>query len=172
MEGRMDLTLCDDLDVDGDPLGLAEAVLAVDDRFKVERLDELDLQFTFATFWGEGAGFFSYREELPAILFTFGLDLTAPPDRRADAAALAAMINENLWIGHFDVWSEDGAIVLRHALPMVGRSEVSPGEIQALLAAALDAADRFHPAFALLIHGGHGPIEAARAGLFETVGEA
>jgi hypothetical protein len=61
---------------------------------------------------------------------------------------------------------------MRHSLPMVGRAEVSEGEFQALLAAALDAADRFQPAFSLLIHGGYPPAEAAKASLFETVGEA
>jgi hypothetical protein len=55
---------------------------------------------------------------------------------------------------------------------MVGRLDVSAGEIQALLASALDAADRFHPAFMLLILGGQSPTDAACAGLFETVGEA
>jgi hypothetical protein len=169
----MDLTLDDD---DGafadDPLALAEAVMQDDARFEVERIEEQDLQFSFHAPWGEAVGFFSYRSELPAILFTFGLDLAAPPEKHQDAANLCAMINENLWLGHFDVWSEDGAIVMRHSLPMVGRLEVSAGEIQALLAAALDAADRFHPAFALLIHGGYSPSDAAKASLFETVGEA
>ncbi|MBU6406359.1 MAG: YbjN domain-containing protein [Alphaproteobacteria bacterium] len=169
----MDLTLDDDdgLDAD-DPLALAEAVMNDDPRFEVERIEDHDLQFSFQAPWGEAVGFFSYRAELPAVLFTFGLDLAAPEHKRAEAASLCALINENLWLGHFDVWSEDGAIVMRHSLPMVGRSEVSEGEFQALLAAALDAADRFQPAFALLIHGGYAPAEAAKASLFETVGEA
>jgi hypothetical protein len=168
----MDLGLEEEFVETGEPLDLVESVVACDDRFTTERLEENDLQFSFKAPWGEAVGFFSYRDELPAILFTFGLDLAAPPERRDAAATLAALINENLWLGHLDVWSDDGAIVLRHALPMVGRSEVSPGEVHALMAAALDAAERFHPAFALLIRSGQTPLEAARAGLFETVGEA
>jgi hypothetical protein len=169
----MDLSLDDDDGVFADdPLALAEAVMQDDARFDVERVDDQDLQFSFMAPWGEAVGFFSYREELPAILFTFGLDLAAPPEKRNEAAALCAMINENLWLGHLDVWSEDGAIVLRHSLPMVGREEVSAGEIQALLAAALDAADRFQPAFSLLIHGDCTATEASQASLFETIGEA
>lgn len=168
----MDLSLEDDFVDSSEPLDLIEAVLGADDRLKVERIDDRDLQFSFNTCWGEAVGFFSFREELPAVLFTFGLDLNAPAERRGEAAALAALINENLWLGHFDVWSDDGAVVMRHALPMVGRSEVSIGEVHALLAAAFDASERFHPAFSLLLRNGHSPTEAARAGLFETVGEA
>lgn len=41
-----------------------------------------------------------------------------------------------------------------------------------MLAAALDAADRFQPAFHFLIMGGMKSEDAAQAALFETVGEA
>jgi hypothetical protein len=101
-----------------------------------------------------------------------GFDLRAPQERRTDAAHLAALINEHLWLGHFDIWSDDGSIVFRHALPMIGRDEISAGEIQALLAAALDAADRFHPAFQFLLQAGSTPEDAARAAMFEIAGEA
>jgi hypothetical protein len=41
-----------------------------------------------------------------------------------------------------------------------------------MLAAALDAAERFQPAFNFLILGGMQAADAAGAALFETVGEA
>ena len=63
-------------------------------------------------------------------------------------------------------------MVFRHALPMIGRSDIAPGEIQSLLAAAMDAADRFYPAFSFLLKDGKDAEEAAFAALFETAGEA
>ena len=57
-------------------------------------------------------------------------------------------------------------------MPMIGREEISVGEVQAMLAAALDAADRFQPAFSFLILAGLAAEEAAEAALFETAGEA
>ena len=48
----------------------------------------------------------------------------------------------------------------------------STGEIQAMLAAALDAAERFQPAFHFVILGGMPAEDAAAAALFETTGEA
>jgi hypothetical protein len=98
--------------------------------------------------------------------------LQAPTSRRAEAVRLAGLINENLWLGHFDVWSDDGTIIFRHAMPMIGREEISIGEIQAMLAAALDAADRFQPAFHFLILGGLDADSASQSALFETCGEA
>jgi len=168
----MDLSLDDEIDEIADPMDTVEAVIASDDRFLCERAEDGDIHFSFKCSWGETAGYFSYREELPALLFTLGFDIQAPASRRAEATMLASAINENLWLGHFDVWSDDGTIIFRHAMPMIGRSHISVGEVQAMLAAALDAADRFQPAFHYLILAGMSSEDASRAALFETVGAA
>jgi hypothetical protein len=168
----MDLYLDEEVEAGDEIMDVVEAVLQDDDRFECERAQDGDMQFGFKGQWCEAVGYFSWREELPAMLFTVSYNITAEDERRGDAAQLIAMINENLWLGHFDLWADDGSIVFRHALPMIGRSEIAPGEIQSLLAAAMDAADRFWPAFDFLLKGGQTPEEAAFAALFETAGEA
>jgi hypothetical protein len=168
----MDLYIDDEVEVAGDPLETVEAVIASDDRFTCERAEDGDIHFSFKCAWGETVGYFSYRDELPALLFTLGFDLQAPKSRRDEAIRLAAQINENLWLGHFDVWSDDGTIIFRHAMPMIGRDDISVGEVQAMLAAALDAAERFQPAFHFLILAGMAADDAANAALFEVVGAA
>jgi hypothetical protein len=169
---RMDLWLDDESETPSDPLDTVEAVLGQDGRFMCERAADGDVHFSFKCSWGETVGYFAYRHELPALLFTLGFDIQAPPSRLAEAVRLAGMINENLWLGHFDVWSDDGTIIFRHAMPMIGRDEISVGEVQAMLAAALDAAERFQPAFHFLILGDMAAEDASQAALFETCGEA
>ena len=168
----MDLFLDDEIEDTADPMDTVEAVIASDDRFNAERGEDGDIHFSFKSTWGESAGYFSHRRELPALLFTLGFEIQAPKSRLTEAQRLAAKINENLWRGHFDVWSDDGTIIFRHAMPMIGREEISVGEVQAMLAAALDAADRFQPAFSFLVLAGLSAEEAAEAALFETAGEA
>ena len=168
----MSLYQTDENESIADPMDLVEAIVGSDDRFNVERADDGDVQFCFKSVWTEAAGYFSYRDELPALLFTLGFDLVAKPDELHAATRLAGLINENLWLGHFDVWSDDGSIIFRHALPMIGRDEISAGEVQALLAAALDAAERFYPAFKFVVEQGHSPEEAVAAAMFEIAGEA
>jgi hypothetical protein len=157
---------------EADPMDLVEAVVGADNRFTAERGDDGDLTFSAQGMFCEVTGYFTFREELPAVLLTVSFDLRCPRSKLVEASRLTALINENLWLGHFDVWSADGAIVFRHAVPMIGRSELAAGEVQALLAAALDAADRFYPAYNFLFWAGKTPEEAVEAALFETVGEA
>lgn len=171
----MDVSYLDDEDecvTIEDPIDLAEAVLSGDSRFAVERGESGDLSFTFKAAWCQVTGFLGWREELPAVLLTVAFDLAAEEDMRDKTARLVAMINENLWLGHFDMWSEDGSIVFRHSIPMVGRMELATGEIHALLAATMDAADRFYPAFDHVLRWGRTPEQALEAAMFETAGEA
>lgn len=155
-----------------DPIDVVEAVIGDDDRFAVERCPDGDLTFSTRGAWCDVVGAFCWREELPAVLMTVSFDLHAPEAVRAEGARLTAMINEHLWLGHFDLWSEDGAVVFRHAIPMIGRGELTPGEAQAMIAAAMDAADRFYPAFDRLFREGGQADAAAAAAIFETIGEA
>ena len=123
----MSLYHTDDEELPSDPMDLIEAIVNSDDRFNAERAEDGDVQFCFKSAWTEAAGYFSYRTELPALLFTLGFDLQASPERMTATTRLAAMINENLWLGHFDVWSDDGSIIFRHAAPMIGRDEKVAG---------------------------------------------
>ena len=168
----MDLFLDDEVEATADPMDTVEDVIASDERFQSERAEDGDVHFSFKCSWGETVGYFSHRHELPALLFTLGFDIQAPKSRLTEAIKLASLINENLWLGHFDVWSDDGTIIFRHAMPMIGRDEISHGEIQAMLAAALDAAERFQPSFHFVILGGMNAEDAAQAALFEVSGEA
>src|SRR5262245_48527791 len=170
--GRMNLFLDEPVSQTEDPLDFVESVISGDQRFTVERGMDGDVHFSLTRKWTDAAGYVSFRSELPALLFTLGFDMRAPKGRRADAARLAGLINENLWLGHFDVWSDDGSIIFRHSLPMNGREEVSAGEVQALLSAAHDAAHRYHPAFQFLLNTDATPEEAASTAMCDIAGPA
>ncbi len=168
----MDLLPEEDVIFDDNPMDVVEAVIANDTRFEIERYEDGDLIFSTKGAWCEVSGAFCWREELPAVLMSVSYGLQAPEHCRVEAARLTALINENLWFGHFDLWSEDGSVVFRHAIAMMGRGELQPGEAQAMIAAALDAGDRFYPAYERVFVGGFTAEDAARAAIFETIGEA
>ena len=79
----MDLTLDEDYAGAADPMDTVEHVIGSDNRFTAERAEDGDVHFVFKSAWGETAGYFSHRAELPALLFTLGFDLQAPASRRA-----------------------------------------------------------------------------------------
>jgi len=130
------------------------------------------IQCIAPTRWGEMGSLFAYRNEPAALHFSLTLDVKTQSARKAVISELVIMMNERLWLGHFDYWIEDEVIIFRHALPLAGRISPAIGEIEAVLKAAIEAAERFIPAFNFVIWAGKTPTEAMAAAMFETDGEA
>ncbi len=81
-------------------------------------------------------------------------------------------MNEQLWIGHFDLWFKDGLIMFRHALVLTGGIAASGPQCESVLGAALDACEQYFQAFQFVIWAGKSATEALEATLFQTSGEA
>ncbi|GBF58095.1 hypothetical protein PbB2_01766 [Candidatus Phycosocius bacilliformis] len=160
----------DDLFEDADALDTVEAVLSADSR-AYERLDE-EVHFAAAMTYCDLHGVFVAREDAPSLALSLIFDLKAPRLRRGDITALLALLNEALWLGHFELSSDDNALSWRVVVPLIGRSGPEPAEVAAILAAGVEACERFYPAFNFLLWAGKTPEEAAQAALFETAGEA
>ena len=85
---------------------------------------------------------------------------------------LVAAINEQLWIGHFDIWSKEDVIMFRHALVLSGGMEPSVRQCEALMKAATEACEKHYQGFQFVVWAGKKAEEALDAIMFETVGEA
>ena len=147
-----------------------QTLLAAD--WACERSEEGMIHCASMTKWGEFGGMFAWRDEPASLNFSLTLDLRAPNAKQSAISELLRKINERLWLGHFDYWNDEGVAVFRHTIPMLDRIAPEPGEIAAVIAAALDAADQFLPAFNFVVWAGKSPTEALDAAMFETVGEA
>jgi hypothetical protein len=99
------------------------------------------------------------------------MDLVATKEQRVDAHELIAMINPRVWLGHYELW-EDGEIIFRHGMALMTGEQPSLAQAAAMIDVAVEAADRFFPAYDFLLRGAKTPQEAIAACMFETVGEA
>jgi hypothetical protein len=69
------------------------------------------------------------------------------------------------------LWMEDGTVVFRQSLLLVGGAAASARQCEVMLGAALDTCERYHPSFAFVLAAKTADA-ALQAALFETVGEA
>lgn len=98
-------------------------------------------------------------------------DIRANDDKRSVAAETLTLINEQLWLGHFEMWSTSGTVVFRHGV-LVGDAGLSHTMAETLVDTMLDECDRFYPVFQFVLWGGKSPSEALAASMIETRGEA
>lgn len=153
------------------PIDLVERVVHAH-QWTFERLGEDELAAEAAGRWCDYRLFFAWHHEATAMHFSLALDMRVPLAKRGPVSALLALINEKLWLGHFDMWSDDGLPMFRYAILLCGLPGPSPQQIEELLAIAMGESDRFYPAFQFVIWGGKTPADAVACALIDPVGEA
>lgn len=99
-------------------------------------------------------------------------DIRIPEDKRAPMFEVLAMVNEQMWLGHFDVWSNGVVLLYRHALLLGDDGLLSLDQAQTAVEAAIEECDRFYPAFQFILWGDKSPTEALASALVDAVGEA
>ena len=141
-------------------------------EFEKERIEDNELHIMLPSVWRDICLWFTWRAELSTLQMGAPIDLKAPASRLEEASHLITMVNERLWVGHFDLWADDHSIVLRHSAILPETGALGAGQADGLIRAAGEAVDRFYPAFNFLVWGGKKPDEALKASLFDTAGNA
>ena len=107
----------DDIEAGLDPLDVVEHVLAAE-NLSFDRTEDGDLAFALAGDWKDYELWFAWRPEVDCLQLCLSIDMRAPKTRRAMTYELLSLINQRIWLGHFEVWVDDGEIVFRHALSL------------------------------------------------------
>lgn len=153
------------------PLDIVEEIVAAN-QWPFDRTSEDELVVEITGKWCDYRLYFMWRDDLSALHFTCAFDARVPDTRRREVHDLLALVNEKLWLGHFDVSLEEGMPMFRHTVPLRGLNGASVEQLEDLVDSAFTECERFYPAFQFVIWGGKGAHEAIAAALFETVGEA
>lgn len=163
------------IDVDyerpGNPVDTIETIAAIND-WSFERSGEDEITISVAGHWCDYHVSFSWMEELEALHLACAFDLKVPGPRKTEVMRLLALVNEQLWMGHFDLWNREGVVIFRQSLLLAGGAEATSGQIEGLLNNALEACERYYQAFQFVVWAGKSATEAVDTALFETAGEA
>ncbi len=152
------------------PIDLVEE-LAHGYEWACERNGDDELTLIVAGDWTDYHISINWREDLEALHLACAFDFKVPETRLPEMYRLVAQINEQLWLGHFDLWTTEGLIMFRHGLLLQG-SVATPRQCEALLKAALEGCERYYQAFQFVVWAGRESREALATAMFETEGRA
>ena len=153
------------------PLEVVERMASTND-WSFERAGEDEITLVVRGKWTDYQVSFTWMYDIEALHLACAFDLKVPEPRRPEVVALIGLINEQLWVGHFDMWTKDGIVMFRHALLLAGGVEVAGRQCEALLDTALDTSERYFQAFQFVVWAGKSARESLDAAMFETAGEA
>ena len=153
------------------PIAVVEDV-ASDNNWSFERSGEDEITIVAKGEWTDYQLSFTWMGEIEALHLACAFDMKIPASRRPEVQRLIAAINEQLWIGHFDIWTHTGMIMYRQALVLPGGMQASTTQCETMLVSAIHACERYFPAFQFVVWAGKSAAEAMSAAMFDTEGEA
>jgi len=153
------------------PVDTVERLAAMHD-WSFERAGVDEIAISVQGRWTDYHVSFTWMDDIEALHLACAFDIKVPERRRPDVQTLISMINERLWVGHFDLWPGEGMVMFRHSLVLAGGSEASGQQCGSLLSTALDTCERYFTAFQFVVWAGKSAKEALEAAMFETSGEA
>jgi hypothetical protein len=153
------------------PLDVVER-LASENEFSFERDHQDEICISTRGDFSDYHVAATWLSDVEALHIACAFDLNVPPTRRSEILNLISLVNEQLWVGHFDLWSRENVVMFRHSLVLAGGAEPTGPQCAALLEAAVDTCDRFYQAFQFVVWAGKSAREAFETAMFETEGEA
>ena len=108
------------------PLEVVERMAATND-WSFERAGDDEITLLVRGKWTDYQVSFTWMYDIEALHLACAFEFKVPDRLRSETQQLLAMINEQLWVGHFDLWVKDGLIMYRHALVLAGGVEASGG---------------------------------------------
>jgi hypothetical protein len=153
------------------PLAVIEDI-AANNNWAFERSGDDEVTIVSRGEWTDYQLSFTWMSEIEALHLACAFDMKIPVARRAEVQRLIGSINEQLWIGHFDIWTHSGMIMHRQALVLPGGAMASAAQCEVMLGGAVHACERYYPAFQFVVWAGKTAAEAMSAAMFDTEGEA
>ena len=152
------------------PVDMVEHIATIHDwSFERSAPDELSLSVSGS--WCDYHISLTWRGDLEALHLACAFDFKVTKARLPEIYRLMALINEQLWLGHFDLWKEDGMLLYRNGLLLAG-AETHAAQCEGLLRASLEACERYYQSFQFVLWAGRTAEEALAATMLETQGQA
>ena len=120
----------------GNPLEVVERV-AASNGWSFERAGDDEITILVTGKWTDYQVSYTWMFDIEALHLACAFELKVPERCRGEVQQLISLINAQMWVGHFDLWTQDGLVMYRHALVLAGGVEASSRQCEALLATAL-----------------------------------
>lgn len=99
-------------------------------------------------------------------------EMEPPEDKHGALYEALNAVNDECWAGAFTFWAEQKLMIYRYGLVLAGGQMASPDQVDTMIRAAVLSAERFYPAFQLVVWGGRTVKDAMQVAIAEAYGRA
>ena len=152
------------------PLDLAEMVI-MDREWVFDRPEDGAIIAEVSGVWCNYSIWLNWQEDTGGLTLSCALDSKFPKHMLMKLHSLLALVNNKLWLGHFDANTEENTVVFRYSMMLREGISTSSEHLQELMDLAISECERFYPAFQSVVWGGKSAAEALEIAIFDTIAE-
>ena len=116
--------------------------------------------------------FFAWEPNMQCMHLSCLMDIETKIEDRSKIFELLALVNEELWVGHFSYWTEQNVPVFKHSVLLNKNDDNFEQKISQIIDIAVKECERMYPIFKVVLTKGMDPKQALYPMMMETFGSA
>jgi len=153
------------------PIDIVEDVI-YQKKWNFSRADDHELVAEISSGWCMYRLYFTWSENINAISLSITFDISFPETKIRNAYELLGLINENLWLGHFDITSRNGIPAFRHTILSTAETDILHKKFEDLVDIGIYECEKYYPSFQHALFDDIEPSETLEFTNFEVIGSA
>lgn len=110
--------------------------------------------------WGQMVFFLAWEEHLRCLHISCMMNIETQIIDYAKIFELLALVNENLWLGHFSYWSEQRMPLFKHSVILEDGEIDFENKLEQIINIAADECEQIYPVFNAVLTQGISPRQA------------
>ena len=99
-------------------------------------------------------------------------EMEPPEEKLKDLYETLNVTNDRCWRGAFTFWEDQKLMVYRYGLVLTGGQIATAEQIDAMISSAVLTAEKYYPAFQLVVYDNQSPNKAMQVAIAEAYGHA
>ena len=99
-------------------------------------------------------------------------EMEPPEEKLKDLYETLNVANDRCWTGAFTFWEDQKLMVYRYGLVLTGGQMATAEQIVAMISSAVLTAEKYYPAFQLVVYDNQSPNKAMQVAIAEAYGHA
>ena len=153
------------------PIDLVEHIAAHHD-WEFDRIADDQIAMAVEGQWRTYSITLAWSDYDETLRLVCSFEMEPPTDTLPAMYKALNAVNDQCWAGAFTFWEEQQLMVYRYGLVLAGGQVACPDQVDTMIRAAVLSAERYYPAFQLVVWGGREPEEALQVAIAEAYGRA
>ena len=153
------------------PIDIVED-LAEHHEWEFDRIEENQIAMVVQGQWRTYSITLAWSDFDETLRLICSFEMEPPEEKLKDLYETLNVANDRCWTGAFTFWEEQKLMVYRYGLVLTGGQIATAEQIDTMISSAVVTAEKYYPAFQLVIYDNQSPISAMQVAIAEAYGHA